>query len=460
MDGGGAKRQKTEPKDGVAGPMMDQATLTPGAKKKASESGVVSYLIGVKNRVGILEETIALFRKYTMDLTHIESRPNQGHDSEADFMFFLTTKVSPHSQAVEKELKALAVNVRVLSDDPDTEDPMWFPRRIEELDHFADRVKSLGDELESDHPGATDPVYIKRRQYFADIAIKYRHVERIPRVDYTEAEKKTWNHVYTKLTALYPTHACDEFNTAFPLLEQNCGYAPDNIPQLEDISQFLQKCTGFRLRPVAGLLSSRDFLAGLAFRVFHSTQYIRHGDKPMYTPEPDVCHELLGHVPLFANKEFAEFSQEIGLASLGASDEDVERLATCYWFSIEYGLCRQHNGIRAYGAGLLSSFGELQYCLTAEPELKDFEPPVTGLQTYPVTKFQPLYFVADSFVSAKDQMREFAAKLSRPFQGRYNPYTQSIELLESNHALKELARSIQSDVTILATALSRRSGDE
>jgi len=199
----------------------------------------------------------------------------------------------------------------------------------------------------------------------------------------------------------------------------------------------------------------RDFLNGLAFRVFHATQYLRHHSMPTYTPEPDVCHELLGHVPLFADPDFADFSQEIGLASIGASEEDITKLATIYWFTVEFGLCRQDGQVRAYGAGLLSSFGELEYCLSDKPELRPFDPFQACEQKYPITEFQPVYFVAESFKDAQQKVREYASTLKRPFDICYNPYTETIDVLNNSQKLAKFSQNIKSDISLLVSALSK-----
>lgn len=318
----------------------------------------------------------------------------------------------------------------------------------------------------------------------------------LQRIEYTAAETATWRAVYERLTTLYPTHACKEHRFVFPLLVQNCGYGPDAIPQLQDISNFLHQCTGFTLRPVMGLLSSRDFLNGLAFRVFHSTQYIRHGSRPFYTPEPDVCHELLGHVPLFADPDFAAFSQEIGLCSLGASDADIQKLATvhgacdmcaCFvhvwWVRLDllvhsrvWIVSRGGEGACLWGGDSVILWGvggencggdsctgaliRMQYALGDEPTRVPFDPAKAAVTEYPITTFQPLYFVAESFSSAQEKVREWAAThLERPFAVRYNPYTQTVDILDSAQSVAMVARDMKGELDCIISALSKLEKD-
>uniref|UniRef100_G3WVJ6 tryptophan 5-monooxygenase n=1 Tax=Sarcophilus harrisii TaxID=9305 RepID=G3WVJ6_SARHA len=450
-------------------------------KDHSSERGRAAIVFSLKNEVGGLVKALKLFQEKHVNLVHIESRKSKRRNSE----FEIFVDCDTNREQLNDFFDLLKSHANVLSvNSPDAfsmqEDEMetvpWFPKKISDLDKCANRVLMYGAELDADHPGFKDNTYRKRRKYFADLAMNYNKIninytlilnsnqylcfisfsgDLIPKVEFTEEEIKTWGTVFRELNKLYPTHACREYLKNLPLLSKHCGYQEDNIPQLEDVSRFLKERTGFSIRPVAGYLSPRDFLAGLAFRVFHCTQYVRHSSDPLYTPEPDTCHELLGHVPLLAEPSFAQFSQEIGLASLGASDEAVQKLATCYFFTVEFGLCKQEGQLRVYGAGLLSSISELKHALSGQANVKPFDPKITCKQECLITTFQEVYFVSESFEEAKEKMREFAKTIKRPFGVKYNPYTQSIQILKDTKSIASVVNELRHELDIVNEALTK-----
>lgn len=120
----------------------------------------------------------------------------------------------------------------------------------------------------------------------------------------------------------------------------------------------------------------------------------------------------------------------------------------CYWFTVEFGLCRQNGELRAYGAGLISSFGELQYCLSDKPEVRPFEPAKTAEQKYPITEYQPVYFVANSFSESKEKMRAYADTIPRNFGVRYNAFTQNVEVLNNLNQITTFASCLKSKFQI------------
>ena len=275
-------------------------------------------------------------------MTSIQSRPSKFVENNwRQVNFFIDFDGNYTDNNVQKAVRELNIIADKVTEVGTPEVP-WFPTRIEDFDHIGKRILGEGDGIqEADHPSFRDPVYIKRRAFIAQVAFDYKVNDvSIPEVQYTAEETGVWKHCYPKLKALLATNACDETNQTIVEMEKQVeGFSSDTIPQLDSISKFLQSKTGWRLKPVGGLLTGREFLNGLAFRIFHSTQYIRHHSKPEYTPEPDIIHELIGHAPMFAHQDFADFSQEIGLASLGASEIELKRLAALYWFTLEFGMC-------------------------------------------------------------------------------------------------------------------------
>lgn len=283
------------------------------------------------------------------------------------------------------------------------------PTKVKDLPEFRDLKFENINELHLDHPGANDPEYRKRRDYIASLAKKFRETGEVTDVDYSEQEQEIWRHVATRLEELHEQHASPFYLKA----KRDLGITNERIPQLTEMNRRLKELTGFRLAPIEGLVETRGFLSWLGYRVMLSTQYIRHHSRPDYTPEPDVVHESIGHIPMFTNPNFADFSQSIGEGAQRATDKQIEELGRLYWYTVEFGLVEHEGGIKAYGAGLLSSFGELEHAFGDEVERRPFDLDEVINTPYTYSDMQPILYVIPSYAELKEVTRKYIESFDR-----------------------------------------------
>lgn len=257
-------------------------------------------------------------------------------------------------------------------------------------------------QLDPDHPGFRDPEYRARRNAIAQIALGHRPGTAVPDAPYTEEEHHLWRTVWEVLEPQHQRHACAEYRACVKRLD----LPRDHIPQMREVSAKVEALSGFRLEPVAGLVEPRVFLESLAGGVFLCTQYIRHHSTPLYTPEPDVVHELVGHGVLLASERMGELNRLVGEAVRRATSiEAMERLARVYWFTIEFGVLSEAGAVKAYGTGLVSSAGELEAMQQAELRPLDLEE--ASRLDFDPTNYQPTLFRADSFDAMYTMLKDY-----------------------------------------------------
>ena len=278
-----------------------------------------------------------------------------------------------------------------------------YPVKEEDLPDFVDMPFEDIEELPLDHPGATDAEYRKRRDHIASMSKNFRETGKITDVDYNEEEQSVWRYVSNELEDLHQKHASPFYLKA----KKDLGISNDRIPQLSEMTKRLQELTGFRLAPIEGLVDTRAFLSWLSWRTMLSTQYIRHHSRPGYTPEPDIVHEAMGHIPMFTNKDFADFSQFIGHGARIANDEQLEGLGRVYWFTVEFGLVEADGEQKAFGAGLLSSFKELENAFSENVERRPFVLEEVINHDYTYSDMQPVLYVAPSYKFLKEETRRY-----------------------------------------------------
>jgi phenylalanine-4-hydroxylase len=261
---------------------------------------------------------------------------------------------------------------------------------------------SVHVQLTADHPGVDDPVYRARRNAIAALALQWEPGQPVPHAEYTDEEQEVWRQVCRELAVLHRSLACEPFRAG----AERLGLPPDHIPQLDDVTAALEPLTGFRYIPAAGLVPLREFYGSLADSRFFSTQYIRHHSVPLYTPEPDVVHEVVGHANCLADDRFAALYRAAGQAARRVEDKAaLEFVSKVFWFSLEFGVLREDGVVKTYGAGLLSSYGEIQQI--AQADLRPLDVARMGVQTYDITHYQPLLFCADSWGQVEDVVGGF-----------------------------------------------------
>jgi phenylalanine-4-hydroxylase len=263
-------------------------------------------------------------------------------------------------------------------------------------------------ELEPGHPGIGDAAYIARREELFALC-RHHRLRRLgpPLIGYTDEEQRIWREVSPKLDALHRQHASAIYLKA----KDDLGISAEAIPQLRHLSGQLEQMSGMHLVPAEGFIPYRTFYSYIAERGFPVTQFIRHGSKPEFTPEPDMIHDCLGHVPPLVNHDYAALLTLLGKAAVSvATGDHVLALKRLSWFSIEFGLIEEAGATKVFGAGILSSIGEIPFSLSASVERRPFVTDDVIETDYDASRMQELLFVIPSFAFLRREVESLVRR--------------------------------------------------
>ncbi len=268
-------------------------------------------------------------------------------------------------------------------------------------------------ELEPGHPGLGDEEYIRRRKELFALCRKHR-LENLgpPIIHYTPEETRIWREVSPKLDELHQKHASGIYLAS----KRELAITREEIPQLRLLSERLGPVTNLHLVPAEGALPYRTFYEYIGERGFPVTQFIRHGSHPEFTPEPDMIHDCLGHVPPLLNRDYAELLVLVGKAvSATERGEQVLALKRFSWFSIEFGLIEEAGETKVFGAGILSSTGEIPYSLfSSEVTRQPFVTDVVIATDYDPSRMQDRLFIAPSLPFLRRELEGLVRRFGIP----------------------------------------------
>ncbi|MCF8275543.1 MAG: phenylalanine 4-monooxygenase [Flavobacteriales bacterium] len=228
--------------------------------------------------------------------------------------------------------------------------------------------------------------------------------------NYTQEDFEVWRTLYERQTSLLRESASREYLKALDVI----GFSPDRIPDFEEIEAALKPLTGWRLTTVPNISEQKDFFTFLSQKQFTATCWLRKMEQLDYLEEPDMFHDVFGHVPLLSNVAYTDFFHAISHIALEYTHDPkaIALLGRIYWFTIEFGLIREANELKIYGAGIMSSYGETKNCLSDSVEKLDFDVERIFNTDFRTDVMQERYFVIDSFEQLYDSIPEIRNQLA------------------------------------------------
>src|SRR5271154_465331 len=225
---------------------------------------------------------------------------------------------------------------------------------------------------------------------------------------YTAEQHATWAELVGRRMPQIESHACQEYLQGF----EQIGLRTDLIPNLAEVNQRLRPRSGFRATPVSGFLPPDAFFAMLAARQFPTTTWLRSRESLEYIPEPDIFHDVFGHVPMHAHPVFADFLQHYGSVCARIKDkETLERLGRLFWYTVEFGLIREGAHVKMYGSGIISSQNECSNVMDGGCQVRDFSLDEVLATPVKVDSIHHLLFAIESFDQIYAAMREAEARV-------------------------------------------------
>lgn len=257
--------------------------------------------------------------------------------------------------------------------------------------------------LDANHPGINDQTYQQRRNMFFNVARKHRlNNLGLPEISYTEEEHAIWHTVSEQLSQVHEKKACQIYLQG----KHELAIDTQQIPQLKQLDAQLREQHQMGLVPAEGLIDVRNFFAYLSQRLMPCTQFLRHGGNPAYTPEPDAVHDVIGHIPPLMDKTYGDIIQLIGQGVREANMQQLQAWQRIYWFTIEFGLIEEDHELKVLGAGLLSSFGEMEYCFSDKVQRIPFDLQKVIQQNYNSNVMQDVLFVLPDLMTLKQSIEE------------------------------------------------------